>query len=213
MPGSLLPVMNACLRPLRFPGLAAGLALLLASGCQIVPEPKADPTRFYVLTGPAGGAAGAAGGPVVQVRAIEVADYLKGRPLVVRRGGTEIEFREFARWGEPLEAGIGRVLREELLARGAAGAVLLPGVRRESGRARFELGLRVLAAEGGADGAVRFRVIWELMATGSQALVARGDFQPDDLRWDGKAEGSLAAGLSAAVAGLAGEVAAALPKG
>lgn len=193
--------------------LAAGAGWLLLAGCRIVPEPQADPTRFYVLAGPTVGLpAAAAGAPVVQVRAIEVADYLKGRPLVVRRGGHEIEFREYARWGEPLEAGVGRILREELLARGAAGAVLLPGVRREPGRAKFELALRVLAAEGGADGSVQFRVIWELSANAGPGTAARGDFRAAGLRWDGKSEATLAAGLSEAVSALAGEIAAALPK-
>lgn len=192
--------------------LAAGAGWLSLAGCRLVPEPQADPTRFYVLAGPPAGSVGAAAAPVVQMRAIEVADYLKGRALVVRRGGNEIEFREYARWGEPLEAGVGRVLREELLARGAAGAVLLPGIRREPGRAKFELGLRVLAAEGGADGAVQFRVIWELLATADQSVAARGDFRAAGLRWDRTSEATLAAGLSEAVSALAGEIAASLPK-
>ena len=50
--------------------------------------------------------------------------------MIVRRGKNEIEFREFAQWGEPLDLGIGRVLREELVARGAASAVQGAGMRR-----------------------------------------------------------------------------------
>jgi uncharacterized lipoprotein YmbA len=132
--------------------------------------------------------------------------------MVVRRGGNEIEFREFARWGEPLEAGVGRVIREELLARGAAAAVQLPGGRRESAVATFELALRVLAAEGGRDGSVQFLAGWELMAMADGTVTARGDFRADGQRWDGKSEAALAARLSEAVAALAGEIAAALAK-
>jgi hypothetical protein len=190
----------------------AGLGMLGSTGCQILPEAQLDPTRFYVLATAAAAVAPAAGAPVVRVRAIEVAEYLRGRPMIVRRGGNEIEFREFARWGEPLEAGVGRVVREELLARGAAAAVLLPGGRREASNATFELSLRVLAAEGGSDGSVQFRAGWELLATTDGTIVARGDFRAGGQRWDGKNEAALAASLSEAVAALAGEIAAALPK-
>ena len=150
--------------------LGAGLGLLGSAGCQILPEAQSDPTRFYVLSATTAAAAPAAGAPVVRVRSIEAAEYLRARPMIVRRGGNEIEFREFARWGEPLEAGVGRVVREELLARGAASIVLLPGGRRETATATFELGLRVLAAEGGSDGSVQFRAGWELLATLSAVL-------------------------------------------
>lgn len=193
-------------------GLGVGFSLALSAGCQILPEAQSDPTRFYVLSAAAAAATPAAGAPVVRVRAVEVAEYLRGRPMIVRRGGNEIEFREFARWGEPLEAGVGRVIREELLARGAASVVLLPGGRRETATATFELGLRVLAAEGGSDGSVQFRAGWELVTTADGTVVARGDFRAGGQRWDGKNEAALAASLSEAVAALAGEIAAALPK-
>lgn len=192
--------------------IAAGIGLLATAGCQILPEAQSDPTRFYVLATAAAGAAPAAGTPVVQMRPIEVADYLRARTMVVRRGGNEIEFREFARWGEPLEAGVARVLREELLSRGAAGAVLLSGARREPTKANFDLSVRVLAAEGGASGTVEFRAGWELRASGEGTVAARGDFRAAGVRWDGKNEAALAAGLSQAVGALAAEIAAALPK-
>ena len=203
--------MNARLLPL-LGFFAAGIGLLATAGCQILPEAQSDPTRFYVLSSAAAGAASTAGAPVVQLRPVEVADYLRARTIVVRRGGNEIEFREFARWGEPLEAGIARVLREELLSRGAAGAVLLPGARRETTQSNFNLSVRVLAAEGGANGAVDFRAGWELRATEAGTIAARGDFRAAGVRWDGKNEAALAAGLSEAVGALAAEIAAALPK-
>lgn len=192
--------------------LAAGVCLLLTAGCQILPEAQSDPTRFYVLSSAATGAASTTGAPVVQLRPVEVAEYLRARTMVVRRGGNEIELREFARWGEPLEAGIARVLREELLTRGAAGAVLLAGARRDTTKANFDLNVRVLAAEGGANGAVEFRAGWELRATDAGTVVAQGDFRAAGVRWDGRNEAALAAGLSQAVGALAAEIAAALPK-
>ena len=68
----------------------------------------------------------------------------------------------------------------------------------------------MLACEGQANGDVVFRAVWELTATNAGASSRSGDFRAQGLRWDGKHEGSLAAALSQAVAGLAGEIAAAL---
>ncbi|MEY4939759.1 MAG: hypothetical protein RIQ93_1494 [Verrucomicrobiota bacterium] len=198
-----------CLR--RLP-LALGMGGALA-GCSIpIPQAAADPTRYYVLSASQATAPGVAGGPAVYLRNVELASYLRARPLIVRRGENEIEFREFARWGEPLELGVGRVLREELLARGAAGSVLVAGLRSSNVSYDYELTVRVLACEGAADGGVNFRAVWDLVKGGTKTPAAAGDFRATDLRWDGKSEASLAAGLSAAVAGLARQVAAELKK-
>lgn len=189
--------------------------LAASAGCLSVPIPQAeaDPSRFYVLntmTPPLGGGAEAKA-PAMTLQPVEVASYLRSRPMIVRRGENEIQFREFARWGEPLELGIARVLREELLARGAASEVRMGvGAGDEVG-----LSVRVLACEGGADGSVLFRAVWELTRRGSggQAeAAARGEYRAQNLRWDGKSESSLAGQLSAAVAGLAGEIAGAVRK-
>jgi uncharacterized lipoprotein YmbA len=190
----------------------AGLAMALLGGCLSVPIPQAeaDPSRFYVLNTTSPAAAAKAGAPTVHLQPVEVASYLRSRTMVVRRGENEIQFREFARWGEPLELGVARVLREELLARGAASTVT-SGVRMPGETNAFALSVRVLACEGGADGMVLFRAAWELAPAGGKTGAGKGgEFRAADLRWDGKTEASLAAQLSVAVAGLAGEIAAAL---
>ncbi|MEY4006534.1 MAG: hypothetical protein RLZZ221_2630 [Verrucomicrobiota bacterium] len=167
------------------------------AGCSLLPEPRPDPTRFYVLAGDAASAVTPVG-PAVQVRAVEVAGYLRNRPMVVRRSGSEIEFREHARWGEPLEQGVARLLSSGLRARGVNIAPVGAGAP--------VLSVRVLACEGSSDGAVIFRAAWEL--TGGTSPAA-GEFFAAGLRWDTKSEGSLATQLGAAVLSLADEVAAA----
>lgn len=183
----------------RFPPARVILASvpLLLSGCSLLPEPRPDPTRFYVLAADASPAV-APGGPAVQLRAVEVAGYLRNRPMVVRRGGSEIEFRDHARWGEPLEQGVARVLSSGLRARGVNIAPVGAGAP--------VLSVRVLACEGSSDGAVIFRAAWELTGGASPAT---GEFIASGLRWDTKSEGSLATQLGAAVLSLADEVAAA----
>lgn len=195
--------------------VAAALACLTLASCSIpIPQAEADPTRYYVLsTGTARGPAAPANAPTIRLRPIELASYLQGRALIVRRGENEIAFREFARWSEPLEQGIARVLREELLARGAAGAVVTTA-RGAGGRTPdLELGVRILSFEGGAEGAVIMRAVWELMRGGeSPAVAARGDFRAAVATWDGQNEATLAARLSEAVSALAGEISAAVQK-
>jgi uncharacterized lipoprotein YmbA len=194
-------------------GVALGAAALLLAGCSLWPKPKPDPTQFYVLTATGSPAAPAARGPAIHLRTVELASYLKTRLMIVRRGDNQIEYRDFARWGEPLELGIARVVREELLARGAASVVRASPLRAVGVDYDATLVVRVLACEGGAGGEVFFRAAWELVTTGAPArVVARGDFQAADLRWDGKTEGELAQQLSRAVAGLGGDIAAGMAK-
>jgi len=89
------------------------------------------------------------------------------------------------------------VLREELLARGAASAVLAAGLRAVGVIYEYQLTVRVLACEGGADGGVYFRAAWELStADAAPRVVANGDFTATGLKWDGKSGAALAAQLS-----------------
>lgn len=185
--------------------LGGGLAVLLLAACSIpIPKAEADPTRTYVLSTTD---APAAGGRPVQVGRVEVANYLRNRALVVRRGPNEIEFREYARWGESLDAGVARVLGDALALGAAAPAADANAARRPL----LEANVRVLACEGNADGGIHFQATWELVDTGGELrTVARGEFRaPAELRWDGRNEASLAAALSRAVAALAAEIGAA----
>jgi uncharacterized lipoprotein YmbA len=203
-------------RTIRGRAVALAAGLLLAGGCSLpLPQAESDPTKFYLLAATTMGStnAAAANAPALHLRPVEIASYIRSRPMIVRRGANEIQFRDYARWGEPLEQGIARVLREELLARGAASAVQTTGAQAMTEGFAYQLGIRVLACEGTADGGVNFDAVWELTSAGEGGRVAaRGEFRPGDLRWDGKSEATLAAALSKAVSGLAQEIAAALKK-
>jgi len=48
--------------------------------------------------------------PALHLRTVELASYIKAKPIIVRRNYNEIEYREYAHWGEPLELGIGSFL-------------------------------------------------------------------------------------------------------
>ena len=180
--------------------LAAAAA---GAGCSLVPSPQPDPTRFFLLAAEPGEAAPARG--VVTLRPVELAAYLRQPALVVRQGDNEVKFREAARWGEPLEQGVARVLGDNLRRLGFA-----PSARGGEADAAT-LVVRVLAAEGTAAGGVEFRALWELTRRGAPPV--GGEFRAPGLRWDGRNEAGLAAALSAAVAGLAAEIAGQVPAG
>ncbi|HSI08658.1 MAG TPA: ABC-type transport auxiliary lipoprotein family protein, partial [Rariglobus sp.] len=100
------------LRRLSALGLLSAVVLGV-TGCSLLPAPKADPTRYYVLTGQPVAeelAPKAEGALVLGVKRIEIASYLNGKDMVVREASNEIAYNSFSRWAEPLTASIGRAV-------------------------------------------------------------------------------------------------------
>jgi uncharacterized lipoprotein YmbA len=200
--------------------LVAGVLAL--SACNVIPAPQDDPTRYFVLTASADlppalarpAEAGAA--PYrVALRSIQIAHFLRGPEMVVRRGSNEIELSEYNRWGESLDAGITRVLRGELAAAPQVTEVMVPPFPLSSAH-QYEVEVDVLHCEGSAGGAegrsVRFQAAIEIYSAGSEPrLIARKVFTAAPIEWDGRSYGELAAGLSEDVAELGRQIIAALP--
>lgn len=191
--------------------LVAGLGLL--AGCNILPEAVPDNTRHYILQNPPMASVGSGEATVPHVRlglrSVEVPAYLREKAMAVRTGENELRFAADARWAEPLEAGITRVLREQLSAGAHVVGYPFPGQLER----QFDVTVRVLSAEGTSDG-VRFVAVYELLRVGDRPEVAvRREF-----RWSGRTRtwdgdyGRLAADMSDAVAELAREIVAALPQ-
>jgi uncharacterized lipoprotein YmbA len=207
-------------RLLSLPALrgCACAALALLGGCNILPPPTADSTRYYVLTGGTAGAADrptAATGLRIGLKPVALAAYLKGRPIVVRRGPNEIAFEDGQRWGEPLEAALARVLRARLLEEPSVAQVYLTPFPLEGDR-DYDVEVQVIRCEGaggpGGSLVASFSAVIDVTATGpDHRSVAHRIFAAPDAPWDGKDFGRLAAELSADVAGLAQDIAAALP--
>jgi uncharacterized lipoprotein YmbA len=196
--------------------LLASLFCLLTSCNLPLTSAKSDQTRYFLLTSaeirPETDAAVALKRWVVGVRAVDVAAYLRTKSFAVRSQANEIAFLDFARWGEPLDQGIARVLAENLRSFKNVARVSLQPFRVDDQR-DFEIAVNVNACEGTADGAVRFAATWRIPApAGSNATTAEGSYAATGLRWDSHDCGQLAARLSEALAGLSREIAAALPK-
>lgn len=194
----------------------AGSALL--AGCSVIPKPESDPTRHYVLTGPAIATTAAvtpAGTLRVGLNPVRSAPYLDGKAMIVRRGENEIVYRDFARWAEPLSLGVGRMVAARLLASGQVGRVYPHPFPLDAER-DIDVSLSILHCEGvvKADGtaAVSFVCTVELTdARADGAVRMRRVFTAPETVWTEGDYSALARQLSDAVAELSAEVLAALP--
>lgn len=199
--------------------LTLSACALLVTGCNVIPAPTADTTRYYVLSAPSAGAAGAQpinGGLRIGLRNVDLAPYLKKGSLVVRTGENELSFPPEARWAEPLEQEILHTLRAQLLASPTVGRVFVQPFPFEEPR-DFDVSVRLLRAEGllsaaGGAGVVRLVAMIEVTRIGALGeVVARRRFVAPETAWDGKDFSQLAARLSAAVAALSEDVVGVLP--
>ena len=197
--------------------LLCAFAFSALNGCSLL-QPHADPTRFYVLTVPSALPARAAESDSkrwkVGLRPVEVPAYLRSKSLVVRTGTNEIHFADFDRWGEPLDQGISRVMKEILSAAPNVESVALNSHGDDT--LDYEVAIQILACEGvrlnNGNSSIRFAATWETRSVGKSATGAkRGAFTADPVAWNGKDFGQLAEGLSKAIVAMSQALAADLP--
>ncbi len=187
------------------------------SGCSLVPAPKADPTRYYVLTGQPADAPRpdkVAGALVLGVKRIEIAPYLNGKDMVVRERGNEIVYQSFSRWAESPATSITRAVAGNLARAETVERVHVQPYPFEVAR-DYDVSIRVFRCEGERKegGAVAsFSALVEVTeAKAGGAVVLRNVFTAPEAKWDGKDFGALAAALSEQIAALGAEVVSALP--
>lgn len=196
----------------------AALALLGAlSGCSVLPEPQADLTRYYVLTGPGLSADGQeihAGKLRLGLKAVSLSPYLDKVSVAVRQGPNELVYNDYARWAEPLEAGVTRALRAQLIASDAVNRVYTQPFPFDQPR-DYDIAINVIRCEGAREGDrafARFAVVLEVTTAGEDSrLVSRRVFNAPERAWDGKDYGALVQALSDDVGDLGREVVSALP--
>lgn len=198
--------------------LAAAGVLVLLAACNVVPPAQDDPTRYFVLSdSPAlpAQAAPAAGGLRIGLRSVRLEGYLKHREIVVRSGDNEVEFRDYRRWAEPLDAAVGRLLRGTLLASPGVAQVQAEPFSPDQDR-DYDVSIEVRRLEGATGGAARFRASFSAMVEVSTAganahVVSRKLFIAPDAAWDGRDYDRLASLLTADVAALGQEILSELP--
>jgi hypothetical protein len=92
--------------------LATALAF---AGCSLL-APRPDPSRFFVLTALAttDGGGSRLDGVSVGVGPVILPAYLQRPQMATRVGPNQVAYDEYARWAQPLESGMCRVLVQNL---------------------------------------------------------------------------------------------------
>jgi len=202
------------------PPTRSGLISLLAlsavlTGCNVIPAAQTDPTKFYILSASAGqpteaAPAGAQKKVRLGIRTIEVATYLKSPEIVVRSGSNEVRMQDYARWAEPIQAGVTRLLREQLAGGANVARVDLQPFPLDQPR-DYDVAITILHCEGATGGAegrgARFEASIRITtASMTPELVARKIYTSPPAGWDGQNFDKLAQLLSADVLGLGAAV-------
>lgn len=219
--------MNTLFRPISrfFPSLGlavCGLVLAAGTGCSLLPRPAPDPTRHFVLTGPLPTEVNEAlpkGRLVVGLRSVQIAPYLDGKAMIVRRGDNEVDYRDYARWAEPLVPGINRMLAARLHVSDKISRVLPQPYPFDVSR-DVDVAVSVLRCEGRVkpDGTavVSFLCAVELLRVGDKSgggseVLLREVYEAPELPWTEGDYAGMAAGISENVGLLAERILRHLP--
>lgn len=145
------------------------------AGCISLGE-STPPSRFYLLGAPPASAPAMAG-PVqgqLQLATVGLPAYLDRPQLVTRRSAKELEIAPYDRWGEPLAAGITRVLAATLRQR-LPDLVVVAGEGSATPAARGRLQVNFDRFEGNqASGQIELAARWQL-ANNAGEILARGN--------------------------------------
>ena len=187
--------------------------LVTLNGCFSL-KPASGDQQYYLLTGNSSNSSSPHTGPgsIVRLLPIEVPDYLQTRNMAVRTGSNEMIFPTFHEWGEPLDAGIRRVLAEDLRASPGIQDVLTDEPP-PAGAAVYVILIHILSCEGintNGHSSILFKAAWEISESGNVAPFAHGTFNAQPNRWQPGDYSDLAAQLSRAVESLSRELSAAI---
>jgi uncharacterized protein len=205
----------------RAPVALFALMALALAGCTLFPKPAQDPTRHYVLTGPTTASMNEnlhKGTLKVGLRAVEVAPYLDGKAMIVRRGDNEIDYRDYARWAEPVAIGVKRMLVARLVESERVGRVFVQPYPFDTER-DIDVAITVLRCEGliHDDGKAVASLVCDVEITragdgaGHGEVLLRERFSGSETEWKDGDYAALARQLSGGVTELAQRVVAAVP--
>lgn len=112
---------KSCLR------LAGGCFVLLFGGCISLPNSPMSPTpRFYMLSSinetQVSKKINITPSLIIEVGRVKIPQYLDRPQMVTKNKEGTFKFDEFNRWGEPLDLGLARLVRDDL-------TVMLPGAK------------------------------------------------------------------------------------
>ncbi|MGJ8641292.1 MAG: PqiC family protein [Opitutaceae bacterium] len=187
----------------RLSVLVAGVLALFLSACVNL-KPKADAAKLYALGSAEPVLPANVGAPAIYISKPDLPAYLDGKRLQYRKASGEVADIGRARWAEPLEEGIARSLAEYLMeVSNKPVQAYFPWPDRTKGS--LDLYVRMYKLGAFENGDIQMTAAWELK---DGAKIQRsGTFQSTDIAWTVDDAESFVAGLNAALAQLASELA------
>ena len=207
---------NWCSRPLLCPFVLAALAIL-AGACSLL-HPAKDTSKYYILTAtkvpPSAGALKQASRAYqVCIAPVGLSEYLKTSDIVVRKPTNQVILALYHRWIETLDAGIRRVLAEDLRNFPSIETVVTDQ-RAWPPSATYTVSIHVLACEGVLEANqshARFAAQWQISSPEAhRGVLDQGVFRAEQAVWNGRDYNDLARQLSHAVEDLSEVLVAAL---
>lgn len=147
---------------------------LLGVGCSVL-KPKPDLTQYYLLRAEAPVAATApatsAHPTALVVGRGHVAEYLNPMPIIIAEGSNRLRRLEHHQWAEPLDAGVNRVLVENI-ERLLPGADLVAYPDTAPRSSALELRYHVFKLEGNLGRDVTLDVTWSIRQQPGTRMIA-----------------------------------------
>lgn len=149
---------QSCLR------LATGCFALTLAGCLSLPNSPMSPTpRFYMLSAISDAQVikkiNIKPGLIIGVGPVKIPEYLDRPQMVTKDSLGILKFDEFNRWGESLDLGIARVMREDL-------TLMLPGAKltlypyNPAMAVKYQVNLELVQLDSALDGDMLLVVQW-----------------------------------------------------
>ncbi len=189
----------------RLPVIGALLISAVLAGCSFL-DPREDPSRFFLLTSPAGidDVASSEGGSVA-VGPIDLPSYMNTPLLITRLNENEVAVSDYERWAEPLEDNIQRVLVENLSQELAINVVPFPAPIGDPARFRVPISIRRFDRD--TLGNVELLVRWSIDDADDGRILDNGESSFDEPTRGAGSEESVAT-MSAALLRFSEEIAA-----
>lgn len=189
--------------------LLAVLAAATLCGCSVL-SPQPDLSRNFLLTEQIQVATPRAGAPSLAVGPITLPAYLDRSEMVVRVEPNKVGLLPLDRWAEPLQENFSRVFVANLAAAtGTNSPLVLPWLGRPT--VDYRVTVAVEQFEQRSDAMAVLIARWQLRE-GIDGAEIRSARSRHEVHIDGAETGDAVAALSRAVALLAEEIAAAIPR-
>lgn len=194
--------------------IVAALVLAVA-GCSVIPQPKPDQSRFYVLTAvnsgaqdtTAAGARDGLSGISLGIGPIQLPAYLDRSQIVTRVSPNRVTMSETDRWAEPLSGSFAQALAQNLQAElGIRGIFFFPWY--QSDHVDRQIRIDISRFEGNASGSAELRAHWEIADPNGKVLYSTDTSFNEPMKKN--EPGAEASALSRALGVLSHQIASAL---